>query len=216
MPSCRKTFKGAEDTGSALKNCFWEFCYHFLWFVFITYIIRKTTPFYHCSWRPIYFQVHQFLSWQILTSAQITAMIVINLRLASILMVLSNAIVMRVTTVMESHAVVSLRTWWLTNANKKKCGTKIRLHLKTSNCKTNKYIKKRNKSLKKIGVKFACLCNSPSVSFSDNFMNFYFIIYVDRRGANFYRQVFTAVYINWQSMRCLLLLSQFCFRDATA
>ena len=50
---------------------------------------------------------------------------------------------------MESHAVVSLRTWWLTNANKKKCGTKIRLHLKTSNCKTNKYIKKRNKSFNK-------------------------------------------------------------------
>ena len=42
-------------------------------------------------------------------------MIVINLRLASILMVLSNVIVMRVTTVMEIHAVVSLRTWWLTN-----------------------------------------------------------------------------------------------------
>lgn len=125
MPSCRKTFKGAEDAGSALKKCFWEFCYHFLWFVFITYIIRKTIPFYHCSWRPIYFQVHQFLSWQILTSAQITAMIVIHLRLASILMVLSNAIVMRVTTVMESHAVVSLRTWWLTNAKKKNVELKL-------------------------------------------------------------------------------------------
>ena len=42
---------------------------------------------------------------------------------------------------MESHAVVSLRTWWLTNA-KKKHVSKIRLHLKTSNCKTNKYIEK--------------------------------------------------------------------------
>ena len=43
----------------------------------------------------------------------------IHLLLASILMVLLNVIVMRVTPVMESHVVVSLRTWWLTNTKKK-------------------------------------------------------------------------------------------------
>ena len=67
----------------------------------------------------MHFQVHKFLSLQILTSAQLRAMIVIHLLLASILMVLLNVIVMRVTPVMESHVVVSLRTWWLTNTRKK-------------------------------------------------------------------------------------------------